>query len=244
MIKIALCDDDISELHILMNLLNQYRTERGAGIHYESFHSPLELLAAVERGIRFDIFFLDILMPGQNGIETAAEIRNYDSDAKIIFLTSSSEFAVQSYTVNAYFYQLKPLQAEAFFRVMDSVLELCRKEQSGGILLRCRTGIIRMEPGQLEFCEVFHRTILLHLASGRVLESTGKLENLEDQLKGYGSFLRPHRSFLINMEYVQEISFRAITMSCLTEIPIPHGKYSRIKNAFLEYAAQKGQVNL
>ena len=213
MIKIALCDDDISELHILMNLLNQYRTERGAGIHYESFHSPLELLAAVERGIRFDIFFLDILMPG-------------------------------SYTVNAYFYQLKPLQAEAFFRVMDSVLELCRKEQSGGILLRCRTGIIRMEPGQLEFCEVFHRTILLHLASGRVLESTGKLENLEDQLKGYGSFLRPHRSFLINMEYVQEISFRAITMSCLTEIPIPHGKYSRIKNAFLEYAAQKGQVNL
>lgn len=246
MIKIALCDDDISELNELMNLLRQYHTEYRAGVefNYTAFQSPLELLAVVERGVRFDIFFLDILMPGQNGIETAAEIRNYDSSAKIIFLTASSEFAVQSYTVNAYFYQLKPLRAEALFRLMDSVLEFCRKEQFDGFILRCRTGITRLEPRKLEFCEVVHRTIFLHLISGRVLESTGKLDELEYRLEGYGGFLRPHRSFLINMEYVQEISYRAITMSCLTQIPIPHGKYSRVKAAFLEYAAQKGRVKL
>ena len=48
-------------------------------------------------------------MPGVNGIETAQEIREYDSAMKIIFLTSSAEYAVESYTVNAYFYQLKPI---------------------------------------------------------------------------------------------------------------------------------------
>ena len=68
-------------------------------------------------------------MPGENGIEAAREIRQYDSNVKIIFLTSSAEFAVQSYTVGAYFYQLKPIWPESFFRLMDSVIAACSREQ-------------------------------------------------------------------------------------------------------------------
>ena len=74
------------------------------------------------------------------------------------------------------------------------------------------------------------------------MESIGSLDELSKQLMPYGSFLRPHRSFLVNLEYVQNLSYRAITMSCLTEIPIPRGKYNEIKNAFLEYAFQNRQV--
>lgn len=81
----------------------------------------------MERGAGFDILFLDILMPGVNGIDTASEIRKLDNNIKIIFLTSSAEFAVQSYTVGAYFYQLKPIWKESFFRLMDSVLVACEK---------------------------------------------------------------------------------------------------------------------
>ena len=60
----------------------------------------------------------------------------------------------------------------------------------------------------------------------------------------YGNFLRPHRSYLVNLEYIQKLSFRAITMSCMAEIPIPRGKYNEIKNTFLEYAFINRQVTI
>ena len=187
MIKAAFCDDDLSVLNELHVLMDNYRVERNQEITYTAFHSPLELIAQIEKGMRFDILFLDVLMPGVNGIETAQEIREYDSAMKIIFLTSSAEYAVESYTVNAYFYQLKPIWPESFYRLMDS---------------------------------------------------------LSGQLAKYNNFLRAHRSYLVNMEYIKTISSKAILMVNQDEIPVPHGKCSEIKNQYLEYAFSKDQVVL
>ena len=244
MIRAAFCDDDVSALSEIQGFLDRYRRERSREIVHTVFHSPVDLLAEIERGAQFDVLFLDILMPGQNGIETAAEIRGYDSNVKIIFLTSSAEFAVQSYEVDAFFYQLKPLRWESFSRVMDSALETCGRERETGILLRCKRGITRLDPESLEFCEVFHRTLLFHLSSGKVLESTGSLDELSRRLEPYGCFLRLHRSYLVHLGYIQSISCRAVTMSSLAEIPIPRGKYNEIKDAFLAYAFRNGTVRL
>lgn len=243
MIKAAFCDDDINALGEMQMFFDRYRRERDREIAYTAFHSPIELISEIERGgTRFDVLFLDILMPGENGIETAAEIRRYDRNVKIVFLTSTPEFAVKSYEVEAYFYQLKPLRWESFFRVMDSVLEKCEQEQEEGLILRCKGGITFLELKHLEFCEVIHRTLLLHLSSGKVLESTGSLDELSRRLMPSGCFLRPHRSYLIHLGYIQSISYRAVTMSSLTEIPIPRGKYTEIKDAFLKYAFRNRQV--
>lgn len=242
MIKIALCDDDPAVRDELLALLERYQAQRGRELAVTTFQSPLDLLNAMERETRFDVLLLDILMPGQNGMETAGEIRRFDSDVKIIFLTSSSEFAVQSYTVNAFYYQLKPVEAERFFPLLDSVFEICARERADSILLRCRSGLTRVEPRRIEFCEVNHRTLFIHLTSGKVLESVGSLDGLEEQLADYNCFLRVHRSYLVNLDYVQHISYRAVTMSCLTEIPVPRGRYEEIKNAFLKSAFRAGQV--
>lgn len=244
MIRAAFCDDDINTLGEMQLFFDRYRRERNREIVYTAFRSPIELMAEIERGTLFDVLFLDILMPGENGIEIAAEIRAYDQNVKIIFLTSSTEFAVQSYTVEAYFYQLKPLRWEGFSRVMDSVLERCEQERESRLILQSRSGITCLDPGRLEFCEVIHRTLLFHLSSGKVMESTGSLDELSRRLAPCGCFLRPHRSYLIHLGYVRNISCRAVTMSSLTEIPVPRGKYNEIKDAFLAYAFQNGQVAL
>ena len=96
MIQIGFCDDDPSVLDELHELLGSYRTEHNADIAPTAFQSPFELLASIEKGARFDILLLDVLMPGENGIEAAREIRQYDSNVKIIFLTSYEEFALNS----------------------------------------------------------------------------------------------------------------------------------------------------
>lgn len=242
MVKVALCDDDTGMLNQLRVLLKRYCEAYNKEIDDTAFHSPLELLFEIERGVRFDILFLDILLPGENGIHTAQEIREYDSNVKIIFLTSSSEFAVQSYTVDAYYYQLKPIEEEKFFCLMDSVLAACEKEETDSLVLQCKNGVTRIRLRDLEYCEIIHRTLQLHLSNGNVYESIGSLNALSRQLESHGGFLRVHRSFIINLEYVQDISYKAITMSCLTKIPVPRGKYKEIKDAFLEYAFVHRQV--
>lgn len=242
MIKVAFCDDDMTVLDELKSLLALYSTKHELEIGYDSFHSSLELLAEIEKGMRYDILFLDVILPNENGIDIAKEIRQYDSVVKIIFLTSSCEFAVQSYTVDAYYYQLKPIWEENFFRLMSSAISECEREQQNGLILRCKSGITRIDLDRLEYCEVIGRTLLFHMEDGKVLEGTGSMDKLYGQLSQYENFMRPHRSFLINMEYIQKISYKAITMENMAEIPIPHGKCCEIKNVYLEYVCDKKQV--
>ena len=244
MIKIAFCDDDMEVLHQMNGLLERYRVERNEDITYAAYQSPFELLTEIEKGISPDILFLDVVMPGQNGMDVAKEIRQYDTNMKIIFLTSSPEFAVESYTVGAYFYQLKPIWEESFFRLMDAVLAECENKKKNRLILRSKDGITRIDLQQLEYCEVLGRKLLFHLENGAVLESAGSLDDLAGQLMQYSNFFRPHRSFLVNMEYIQNISSRSIKMVNDAEIPIPHGKCSEIKNTYMEYAFNGEQAVL
>ena len=244
MIKIAFCDDDMEVLHQMNELIDRYRVERNEDITYAAFQSPFELLTEIEKGIRPDILFLDVVMPGQNGMDVAKEIRQYDTNMKIIFLTSSPEFAVESYSVGAYFYQLKPIWEESFFRLMDAVLAECEKKKKNSLILRSKDGITRIDLQQLEYCEVLGRKLLFHLENGAVLESAGSLDDLAGQLMQHSNFFRPHRSFLVNMEYIQNISSRSIKMVNDAEIPIPHGKCSEIKNTYMEYAFNGEQAVL
>ena len=215
--------------------LKEYAAARGQEFVHTSYQSSVELMADIEKGKHFDIMLLDILMPGENGMTAAREVREHDTNVKIIFLTASPEFAVESYAVDAWYYQLKPIRQEDFFRLMDSACAACSKEQTHSLILRSKSGIVRVELEKLVYCEVMGRTLTFHLNSGVVLESMGRLDDLCDQLMPYPNFLRPHRSFLINMEYIANIAARSITMQDGAEVPVPHGKYSELKNRYLSY---------
>lgn len=242
MLKVAVCDDNAGDRDELSKLLEQYRAQNDIMIETALFGSPLDLLGAIDRGTHFDALLLDVLMPGINGIEAAAEIRQSDKCVKIIFLTSSADFAVQSYAVNAFYYLLKPISGESLFPVMDSIRETCEQERTDSIVLRCADGFTAVEIGKIEFCEVIHRTLFIHMTSGRVFETGGSMDNFEKKLSEYGFFLRIHRSYIINLNYISNISGRCVTMSDMTPIPIPKGKYGEIKNAFLENAFCEGKT--
>ena len=103
----------------------------------------------------------------QNGISTAMETGSMIL-VKIIYLTSSAEYAVDSYSVGAIFYQLKPIWQESR-TLMDSVLSECHKDKENSLILRSRTGITRLDLDRLQYCEVMGRTLLFHRKDGEVL---------------------------------------------------------------------------
>lgn len=114
--KIAICDDDKTEQLQILELLEGYFKGRKNKPAIKTFSSSIEL-ASIARYEQFDLYLLDVIMPILNGIELAKEIRGFDKASDIIFLTSSPEFAVESYTVKASNYLVKPIQKAAFFRL-------------------------------------------------------------------------------------------------------------------------------
>lgn len=244
MYRIAFCDDDKTVLSELNFLLEKYRRKSKIQIECSVYNSPFDLTCELDRRKErpFDILFLDVLMPGQNGISVAKEIRKCNKKIKIIFLTSSSDFAVQSYTVNAFYYQMKPILEESFFALMDSVLKECVKNENPSLLLNCKNGVTRIKLCDLEYCEVRGRTLNFHLHGGTVLQSNGRMDNLWQSICEQKQFARPHRSFIVNMDFIQNISSNSITLTSLERIPVPRSKFAEVKNQYLDFAFQERGV--
>lgn len=238
MYRIAFCDDNKSVLNELTSFLEKYCHDTQTQIEYSVYNSSFDLTYDLDsqKNKPFDILFLDVLMPLQNGISVAKEIRSHNKDIKIIFLTTSSEFAVQSYTVDAFYYQLKPISERAFFTLMDLVLKECAKDKRASLLLNCKSGITRIKLSELEYCEVMGRTLNFHLCGGTVLQGNGRMDTLWQTLCEQERFIRPHRSFIVNMDLIQNISSSGILLASLVKIPIPRGKYTEVKNAYLNFA--------
>ena len=124
--KLAICDDDKQELTHILSLLVSYQRQHTIDISIQTFQNSFELACAAPEE-RYDLYLLDIIMPGLNGMELAREIRNFDKAADIIFLTTSPEFAVESYTVKATNYLMKPVSEEKLFHTLDEILETKEK---------------------------------------------------------------------------------------------------------------------
>jgi len=236
MLQIAICDDNIDELSNMVQLINQYRASRNLSCEYAVFPNGFELVSSLEKGKRFDIYCLDIIMPGFTGIDVAKEIRNSDKTAPILFFTSTPEYALESYSVNAINYVLKPISKEKFFFTFDEMLEKIKvKNDEDAVILKSNDGIQRVLISNITFVEVIGRNVLYHLRSGKVIECREPFASACDQLMKYRCFMKPHRSFLVNMQYVDTIGNHHITLQTLTSIPIAQGKAKEKKQQYLDY---------
>jgi DNA-binding LytR/AlgR family response regulator len=236
MLQIAVCDDNIDELSNIVQLINQYRTERHLDCEYAIFQNGFDLVSALEKGKRFDIYCLDIIMPGFSGIDVAKEIRNLDKVAPILFFTSSPEFALESYSVKAINYVLKPISKEKLFFTFDDILERMKSEKKdASIVVKSNDGIQRILISNLVFAEVIGRNVLYHLLSGKVIECIDNFASACDNLMKYEQFIKTHRSYIVNMQYMDTIDNHHVTLKTLTRIPISQGKVREIKQRYLAY---------
>ena len=236
MIQIAVCDDNIDELSNMAQLINQYRSTKNLNCEYAVFPNGFELVSALEKGKRFDIYCLDIIMPGFTGIDVAKEIRAFDKTAPILFFTSSSEFALESYSVKAINYVLKPISKEKLFFTFDEMLEHIKLEENDdAVIVKSNEGIQKILISSLVFAEVIGKNVLYHLLSGKVIECTESFSAVCDNLLKYDRFIKTHRSYLVNMQYVDTIENHQMTLQTLTSVPIAQSKAWEIKQQYLAY---------
>lgn len=237
MIHIAICDDSKQERQILAALFKRYQELHATPLQIHIFQNGFSLLDAIDQGKRFDITILDILMPGENGIEIARNIRASGADTEIIFLTSSPEYAVDSYEVKAQNYLLKPVTEEKFFASIDSILaELDEKDTASFIIYTTEKQYSRIRVSSLVYGEVTHRTITLHLADQTMISAVMTFTEFQDNLKAYPDFIYPHRSYAVNMNYIQYVTKSDIILTDGQKIPLSRNNYMKISEQFLNFA--------
>lgn len=142
----ALCDDEIEELGKTEKLLEAYEQEHPeVNFLIESFESADELLYRIEdRNYSPDLIFMDIFMPGPGGVSdsvgmaAARKLRGMGNRARLFFLTTSKEYALEAFDVNASQYLIKPITQERMFEVLDMFLEREEEEKKSTSCLRRR----------------------------------------------------------------------------------------------------------
>ena len=155
MYSIALCDDEIKELDQIEDFLASYQ-DRKQTLEYriQRFASGEELLQRVrEEGYAPDILLLDIFMPGKTGIEAAEEVRKLGMCMPIVFLTTSTEYALEAYEVDAIQYLVKPLDGERFFRAMDSAIGQIRRMEESQVMIKVAGGVRQIKLDDIVYCE-------------------------------------------------------------------------------------------
>lgn len=230
---IAVCDDSIEELSRISSLLEDYRRERDGSVTYEAFHSALELLETM-RSKQFDMLLLDILMPGLSGMDAAKEIRSSDGEIPIIFLTSSSEYAVESYRVGAEDYIIKPARKDEVFPSLDKQLTRLAQEEDY-LAIKTGSGIVKLLFSQIVYVEVTNRTLQFMLVNGEVREAYGYLSDYEEKLLSDPHFCKPHRSYLINIRQVTELNKNGLATTVDKTVPVARDAFAKVKAAYMKF---------
>lgn len=201
-IKIAICDDAAEDRKLLANALSAYDSSFEI-VTYSNGQTLID--ESLDSDLPVDLLFLDIYMPGLDGIKTAQEIRARYKDVKIIFLSSSTDHYSQAYEVFAFNYIVKPFDQERLYTVLNRALHELRKESGYKISIQYKGSTHSVDCRDILYIESRDKLLLFHLAGENVLQCYGKLDTILNDLPER-AFFRCHQSFLINLFHVTEIS--------------------------------------
>lgn len=215
--RIAICDDDTIFLSKTVELIKKWEN-KPIDLVVQTFDNGDHLIHMQSKD-PFDVIILDIVMPMMNGIEVASEIRTFDNHVKIVFLTTSKEFAIDSYSVKASNYLLKPVQADKLYLVLDELVNTYKKE-SHFITIKGLNATYRIQLMDIEYLESQNKHVRVHLIDGRSLMSTTPLYTFEEELKPFDYFFKCHRSYIINLYCVSSFTTKDILMRSNESIPI------------------------
>ena len=237
---IALCDDQKEELRTLEHLLDRWQQERQTPLRFRSFPNAVQLLNAAEKET-FSLYLLDVMMPGLDGLEAAREIRSLDDTAEIVFLTSSPDFAYESYGVRALDYLLKPIGAQRLFPILDR-LALREQKPREGLTLKCGSTLIRVLFSQLTYVEVQGKHLYFNLTDGSVHQVFGTLHEYEPLLLSRPEFTRIHRSYIVNLLQVAKLSSGEVRTFSGRTLPVSRLLYPQLQKDYMNLLFEEREV--
>lgn len=237
---IAICDDNPYEVKRLAAMIDKFIKEGNGHVQYQLF-SDAEMMLQSAESMRFSHYFLDVMMPCMDGISAAREIRTFDKEAKIVFMTSFKEYAYQSYRVKAHDYLLKPVPEEQVFEL----LEQFRMQESNSeecICVQTGRGFFRVPYAQLAFLEVYQKKLYFHMKDKQIKIAAGAMAEYEAQLLLRPEFIKTHRSYIVNLNQVSALSADGCLLFSGENLPISRLLYHQVRERYMLHLFRDAEV--
>lgn len=234
--KIAVCDDEINVISATCKLLQEWAGKHAVPLTLYRFTNGDDLLAAHHQYC-MDLILLDVVMPLLNGIDTARELRQKDTAVHLIFLTSSREFAADSYDVDAFYYLLKPIDKDKFFLILDRFLDAWKKSEDT-FMAQTALGFSRIRINDVEYLEAQNKEVRVYLSDGSQIDIRELFSRCEEVFSPARGFYKCHRSYIVHLSHVAQFTRTTITTSQHASIPISRNSYAAFKEAYFQHMFQ------
>lgn len=245
MLQIALCDDETEELEHARALIEGWLRQRPElDGSLRAFQSGYDLMECVRARGGFDLYLLDVLMPERDGIALGRALRETDRQAAIVYLTSSPDFAVESYSVQALYYLLKPFGEAELYPVLNRFAAGYLQERADTLPVRTHDGVTPVRMARLVSAELRGRAVYCRLAEGgEVVSQTlrGSFDQFAAPLLGDRRFLKVGASFVINLSFVEGLTGREFLMRDGSRVPVPRASMAALRDAYMSYLFERGR---
>jgi len=227
--NILICDDIKEDADKLAALIAESGFEAQTVVFTES-RQAFDYFCS---GANIDVCFLDIIMPKINGIQLAEKLRENYFAKDIVFLTSSNDYASQSYQVQAFDYLLKPLTSEKVNNIMDKLKKSQENMDKAGLPVVMQS-LARFIPFRdISHAEVINHTVCIKLQDKSLIKIYGTFNKIAEQLLSDSRFARCHRSYIVNLDAITAVANNELIMKNGFKIPISRG-YSQVKDQMLK----------
>ena len=224
--KIAVVDDLREDADRLCGYIDRFSKENDIAMVTSVFYASFDFLEEYEG--EYDIIFLDIEMPGSDGLETAREIRTRDEGAAIIFVTGMAKYAIHGYEVNAIDFMVKPVGYYNFSVKLEKALRFCRRHSTQYILVNDKEGLQRLSVRDILYIEKEREYLIYHTRKGE-FRNRGSIKTTKEKM-GELPFAECISGCLVNLDYVSRIEKDAVMLEARTETRLPLSR--RLKKQF------------
>ncbi|MBR5328934.1 MAG: response regulator transcription factor [Firmicutes bacterium] len=237
--RIAVCDDEALFRDEIVALVNEYDKEKGGlGLEVSAFCRGEALLETSERKGGFDLYLLDIVMDGMNGIELGVALRRQGIDSKIIYLTSEPGFAIDSFKAKPFDYILKPLVKERVFAALDEVFSAYMQRKEKNLIVKTHDGMVRLNVHQILYAQLCHRSVTYSLSSGETVESvqirTSFSEAMQELLE-MDDFMMCGAGTVANMRYITMVDRESVVFKNNARLYLPKKACLELRSAWYDY---------
>ena len=205
---VAIVEDSPAEAELLRSYFARFTREHGVDFTLTCFASGEEFLNKYRPA--YDLVLMDIGLPGHNGMETAAALRERDRSVTLIFVTNMAQFAVKGYEVDAFDFVVKPVGYSNFALKLQRALNKLDTRRDSEVLVTLSDSMVRLSASQIKYIEISGHRMVYHTTDGE-LYAYGNLKEVEASLGG-GMFARCNNCYLVNLNYVRAVQGHTVTV--------------------------------
>lgn len=240
--KIAVIEDEKAHRDLLLHYLQQWRDKTGQPAVLAAFGSAEQFWFQYQEQKDFDVLFIDIQMPGMNGMELAKQVRAGNRDIVLVFATGVSMYLEEGYEVEALHYLLKPLSREKVEACLEKALQ--RRRPDRFVTLHTEDGILKVSQESINYVEATGRRCCIgRVGEQKTLEVKENLSKLEELLES-GEFVKCHRSFLCRIGNIHHIAREDIFFDDGNTIPVSRRLYQQVNQKFIAYFCRENMDHM